>query len=62
MIVIDVLDPSAEKICKQLHCASKPASSDASERKSVNSNNGSVVHPIYEIKEKGLEVCFVRNI
>lgn len=62
MIVIDVLDLLVEKICKQLYCVSKLALFDVLERKLVNFNNGLVVYLIYEIKEKGLEVCFVRNI
>lgn len=56
MIAVDVLDPLAEELRKQLHGASKPVSSDASNRKSVNSNNGSFIHPICGIRKKVLEV------
>lgn len=56
VIAIGVLDPLAEELCKQLHGASKPVSSDASNRKSVNSNNGSFIRPICGIRKKVLEV------
>ena len=62
MIAIDVLHPLAEELRKQLHGASTPVSSDASNRKSVNPNNGSFIHPICGIRKKVLEVHSVRNI
>lgn len=51
MIALDMLGPLAGELCKQLHEANKPVSSDASIRKSVNSNNKAFVHPNYGVKE-----------
>lgn len=52
MIALDMMDPLAGELCKQLHEANKPVSSDASIRKPVNSNNKAFVHPNYGIKER----------
>lgn len=51
-----MLDPLAGELCKQLHEANKPVSSDVSIRKSVHSNNKAFVHPNYGIKESVSEV------
>lgn len=52
MIALDMMAPLAGELCKQLHEANKPVSSDASIRKPVNSNNKAFVHPNYGIKER----------